>query len=705
MRRFLLCVIVLASFSTLYANVGRGDFQQRFLEANQLMEEKLWNKSIDIWLTLFAENATNANVNYKLGYCYLQTSNEKLKSLPYLQAAATKEVTLKYDPYDPGETNAPVEAYYYLGRAYHLKYELDKAIATYDELLTMIPKKHRLYKDAEHQRQMCVEAKYQIEHPQNYVITNVGPKINNDANDYSPVLSLDETAMFYTSRRMRSDSTNSEITDFDTGEWKEDIYVSYKDAMGEWQSPELLDINTDEHAATISVSPDGQTLFIYYDEGGNGQIYQSVLIGETWSDPEMLGSDINTDAWETHASLSPDGKTLYFVSNREGGFGGRDIYRCVKLPNDEWSKALNVGATINTEYEEDAVFISADGKTLYFASTGHNSMGGFDIFYSVLGDDEKWSIPVNIGYPVNTVDDDVFFFPTADQKRAYYSSRKEEGYGLKDIYLIDMPDTPIETDLAVLKGFIIAPPGEELPEDCYILVTNNKNGEVTEYKPRSRDGAYVAVLPPCMGYHIEYVVNQDIIQEEFINVPCESAYSVIDKEVHLLPVHLKGAGAAEEEEGGEEPVAEIEEEHPDTGFDPANPVNVEVAEANAYFERFFIYDAGEWSLAEDKFAEFMTGVKKIIETQGSVKLKVESSASNVPSSRFNNNTELTEHRNKTARDQIKDALVKAGYKEGTDFTFTRPVELVQGPKYGNDAYNKSKYEPFQYIKVWADVKK
>lgn len=711
MRRFLLCAAILIYASTSFAETSRGDFNQRFWEANQLMEEKLWNKSIDIWLALFSENNTNANVNYKLGYCYLQTSNEKLKAMQYLKAAATREVTPKYDPYDPTENKAPVEAYFYLGRAYHINYELDEAIGVYNELLTLISKKHHLFSETERQLEMCNEAKYQIENPKNYVITNLGTKINNNANDYSPVLSLDETALFYTSRRMRVDSTNTDITDFDTGEWKEDIYVSYKDASGNWQDSELLNINTDAHAATISVSPDGQTLFIYYDEDGNGQIYQSVLIGETWSQPELLGSDINSESWETHASLSPSGKTLYFVSDRDGGFGGRDIYRCVKLPNDEWSKALNVGATINTEFEEDAVFISADGKTLYFGSTGHNSMGGFDIFYSTLGEDENWSKPENIGYPLNTVDDDVFFFPSADQKRAYYSSRKEEGHGLKDIYMIDMPDTPIETDLAVLKGFIIAAPGEDLPEDCYILVTNNKNGEITEYSPRARDGAYVAVLPPCSGYHIEYVVNQDIIQEEFINVPCESAYSVIDKEVHLLPVHLTGDGidpevgdpvVEVEVEEKKEPVVVVE--HPDTGFDPENPVNVVIEDANAYFERFFVYDAGEWSLAENKFEEFMTGVQKIIDVNGKVELKVESSASNVPSSRFDNNQRLTEHRNKTARNQIKKALDDAGYEEGTDYTLTRPSELVQGPSYANDAIKKSKYEPFQYIKVWATTK-
>jgi hypothetical protein len=140
-------------------------------------------------------------------------------------------------------------------------------------------------------------------------------------------------------------------------------------------------------------------------------LYSSTLIGETWNEPQLLGSDINTANWETHATVAADGSGMYFVSDRPGGLGGRDIYRCVKLPNGEWSRALNIGNQINTPFEEDAPFLSADGKTLYFSSNGHTTMGGFDIFYSRLGDDGLWGLPVNMGYPLNTVDDDVFFIP------------------------------------------------------------------------------------------------------------------------------------------------------------------------------------------------------------------------------------------------------------------------------------------------------
>ena len=713
-------VLILLSLLTYTVNLfavetdvldSKGDFNQKFLEANQLMEEKSWKESISIWEELYSINNTNANVNFKLGYCYLQTANEKLKSLKYLKTAASMKIAKMYDPYDPTEEGAPIEAIFYLGRALHLNYQMDDALSTYNLLLEQINEKHYLNKEVLRQIAMCNQAKYQLANPQNYLITNIGNVVNNDANDYSPIVSLDESALFFTSRRVRSDSSNKFIRDLDTGEYKEDIYVSYKDSKGEWTAPELLNINTDEHAASISVSPDGQTLYIYYDEGGNGQIYESVLVGETWEEPLKLGSDINTDAWETHATVSTDGKTLYFISNREGGYGGRDIYRCLKLPNGEWSKALNIGPNINTKYEEDAVFLSADGKTLYFASTGHKTMGGFDIFYSTLGSDDEWSEPENIGYPLNTVDDDVFFYPTADQKSAYYSSRKEEGFGLKDIYKIDMPDTPLESDLAVLKGYIIASEGEDLPEDCYVLVTSKKNGEVTEYRPRERDGAYIAILPPCSGYLIEYVVRGDIVHEEFVNVACESAYNEIEKEIYLAPLHLGDPQqvvvvdkAILDDPVVEEPIVDVSD-FPDTGFDPDNPINVNVTASKSYFERFFVYDFHEFGAGEEMFAEFIDGVKAIIDLYGLAEIHVESSASRVPSSRFASNQELTSWRNQTARDQIKYALSELGYNKGENYNFDKPDEHVQGPKYGHDAWKKDKYEPFQYIKVWAKATK
>ena len=540
MNRFLLFIVCIGvSIASLNAAPPkRLVFAAKFLEANQMMEERLWIQSINAWIDLLVDNPNNANINYKIGDCYLQTANSKLEALQYLEAACDKRFSKSYDPYDPVEKRAPVQALYYLGRAQALNLKIDDAIATFQKLQKQLGKKHLMYVDATRELEMCQEAKTQMANPKNYKITNVGPIINTASNEYSPVLSLDESQLFFTSPRVRPDSSNSKIIDFMTMQYKDDIYATFKNEEGVWMEPELLNLNTDAHDAAISVSPDGQTLFIYRDNFGDGQLLESTLIGETWSEPVLLGSDINTTAWETHATVSADGSTLLFVSDRTGGVGNRDIYRCVKLPNGEWSRALNIGTQVNTNFDEDAPFLTADGKTLYFASRGHNTMGGFDIFYSKLGQDGEWGAPVTLGYPINTVDDDVFFVPMADGRRAYYSSSKDGGYGLKDIYLVDMPDITEETQLAVLKGYVITPEGEELPDDLRILVKNDKNAEVSEYRPRKRDGGYLAVLNPCTSYHIEYFKGKEKIKEDDINVPCETSFQEIEREVFLVPVNI-----------------------------------------------------------------------------------------------------------------------------------------------------------------------
>ncbi len=699
----LLFVLTLFTYVAQAASMPRFEFTAKFFEANKLMEEKLWTQSISAWKEILEQDPNNANINYKLGYCLLQTPNAKVDALQYLEAACVRKFTRNYDPYDPSEKRAPVDALFYLGRAQALNLQLDNAIESFKKVQKTLGTKHVMYNDATRELEMAEEAKRQMANPKNYIITNVGPVINAETNDFSPVLSMDESTMFFTSRRLRADSTNSAIRDLDTGEFKEDVYVSFKNEEGVWTEPEILNLNSDAHDATISVSPDGQTLFIYRDNFGDGQVMESKLIGETWSEPILLGSDINTAAWETHATISADGNTLYFVSDREGGLGKRDIYRCVKLPNGEWSKATNIGPTINTPYDEDSPFLTADGKTLYFSSKGHNSMGGFDIFYSTFGADGEWSTPVNMGYPLNTVDDDVFFVPMADGRRAYYSSSKDGGYGLKDIYLIDMPDVTNESQLAVLKGFIIAPEGDELPDDLRILVTNNKSGEVTEYKPRKRDGGYLAILAPCTSYHIDYMKGSERIKEDDINVPCESSFQEIEREVFLVPVAL----IPSEKPVVEEPVVvapPVTDAPKKFEFDPKAPINREYIESLAFaqFSRYFVYDFHEFGVEEKQFTAFIADVKKIIDLGKKPVITIESSASNVPSSRFKNNQELTEWRNKTAHDQVRDELSKHGAKEGVDYTFGKPIELVQGKKYEKDAQkNRLIYEQFQYIKIKA----
>jgi len=706
----LLLFSVMLSFATSIPPKDRGDFTQRFYEANKLMEENLWVQAIKEWLRILEDDPNNANVNYKLGYSYLQTATNKKEALSYLEVAVSKKVSKNYDPFDPLEKKAPVDALYYLAVAQHLNYQLDAATESFSKLQKSLSKKHRLTALAEQGLAQCEEARRQMANPKNYVITNLGPVVNGPENDFSPVLALDESSIFFTSRRLRPDSTNSRIVNAETGEFKDDIYASYKTDEGEWAAPELLNLNSDDHDASISVSPDGQTLFIYRDSLGDGRVLYSKLIGEIWSDPAKLGSDINTPVtWETHVTISADESTLYFVSDRPGGLGGRDIYRCVKLPDGNWSRALNCGPTLNTALDEDSPFLTPDGKGMYFASQGHNSIGGFDLFYTKQGADGEWGKPETMGYPLNSVDDDVFFQPMADGKRAYYSSERDGGYGKKDIYLIELPESDNTTRLAVLKGFIIGEEGQELPDDLKIVVTNNKTGEVMEYRPRKRDGGYLAILNPCTGYHIDYFKGKEKIKQDDINVPCESNFLELEREVYLIPVALGKNEPVKPvepkvEPKKEEPIVVVKpiEEKKNLEYDPKNPVKTQFIEALGYaeFSRYFVYDSKDFGAKEVKFQQFVKDIQKILYDKGKVTISVEASASRVPSSKFKNNDELAQWRAKAAEDMIAGELEKLGYKREENFTFVKAIALVQGKVYEKDAQeNKSIYEQFQYIKI------
>jgi outer membrane protein OmpA-like peptidoglycan-associated protein len=297
-------------------------------------------------------------------------------------------------------------------------------------------------------------------------------------------------------------------------------------------------INTVGHEATIGMSADGQQLLIYKDDQGDGNIYLSYQQGNSWGTPSKLSENVNSKEWEPSATISPDGNTLFFSSNRPGGFGGRDLYRSVRLPNGDWSKPTNLGPNVNSKYDEDAPSLTADGQVLYFATNGTSSMGGFDIVFSSKNDEGIWGPPTNIGYPVNTADDDIFFAPTPDNTHAYYSSaNSENGQGEKDICLLTFPGKE-ETPLTVLTGEITSIYGG-VPEGTIITVTDVETGEMMgQYTPNSATGKYVIILPPGRNYSITYEAVDYLYQSDNVNISDTSAYQVIDRPVELEPLKV-----------------------------------------------------------------------------------------------------------------------------------------------------------------------
>lgn len=540
LNNVLIFAVVVFTTTSIFAQ-KMDSFKSKFEEANVLMEDKYFPFALEIWLELLQEQPDNANINSKIGMCYYYSPTHQVQGLKYFEKALSG-VTSNYDPFMWTETGAKLETYYYYAHTLHLNYELDKAIEYFSKFKETAHKKHILQESASRQIEMCNNAKRLIEIPDDVIISNLGDKINSMYSEHSPVFSLDESEIFFTSRRLRADSTNINFKEETTGEYYEDVYVSYKDLTGEWSDPELLNFNrANQHHATIALSADNQTLYLYQDDDGDGNLYQSTLLGDRWSRPEKMNDYINSKSYETHLTISVDGKTMYFTSDRKGGLGGKDIYMSRKLPNGEWGEAINVGAPINTKYDEECPYFHPDGKTLYFSSTGHESMGGYDIFFSELQDDGTWSSPINIGYPINSTHDDIFYITTPDGKRAYYASfGGNQNVGEKDIYVIEQKDAK-DKALTLLKGHINAPEGETLPDNIMVYLTDNETGElVGEAKPIARTGSYVFIIPPGKNYNISYEADGTEIYNENIYVPEGSEYNEISKEILLDAVHLTG---------------------------------------------------------------------------------------------------------------------------------------------------------------------
>lgn len=504
------------------------------------MEDKIYQEALFVWDYMLEENPTNSNLLYKAGMCFIGLNNER-KALPYFEKAQYS-VTKTYNPYLPTESNAPPELFYYLAKSSHSNGKIDTAYTQYDYFLKNVKKKHDQYDLGVLGLTQCKKAKEMMANPKPYIIRNLGPIVNTSGPEYSPVITIDGSALFFTAKRLRADSSNARYINIVNGQHYEDIYVSYRDKDGKWTTPTYLSFcQSRKNDASMSVSPDGQTVFVYND-GNGGDVYYSKLEDTTFVSVEPFpAEEINTEFHESHATISPDGNYMYFVSDREGGMGGKDIYRLKKLPNGEWSKALNLGAPINSEYDEDSPFLGADNNTMYYSSNGPNSMGGYDIFVSQMDESEQWSEPENMGYPLNSYDDDIFYTTTADGLTGFYSSDKLDGQGDKDIYIVETENSYIK-NVAIFSGFILTQDNSMIPKGITIHVTDLTDATPTKiYRPRRRDGGYVLNLKPCHTYQIDYKLDKEDFYNTELYVPCNSSYQEIKHELLLNMINLEAA--------------------------------------------------------------------------------------------------------------------------------------------------------------------
>lgn len=462
-------------------------------------------------------NPNNADLNYQIGLCYLSLQKDRLLALPYLERARSLS------------TAFGIDFLLALGNAYQYNLEFDKAIILYKaikELKTSPAPSQEMLAKADKHILECQSGLELIKKPVRVRIDNLGPHVNSVFPDYAPVLPENESKLIFTSRR---DQSTGKMVDPEDSLFFEDIYITYK-IDEEWAEAQNIGkpINTDEHDASINLSSDGNRLLIYRTSNG-GDIYESQFSGVQWSEPKAL-SGINTKWYENHACYTADGKQLLFISNRKdsSGYGGKDIYIADVSEVGNLIRVRNAGNVLNTPYDEDGVFCHPDGKSLYFSSKGHNTMGGYDIFKSTL-ENGVWGPPVNLGYPINSPEDDVFFVPSADGKRAYFASYREEGYGDKDIYVMHFLN-----DVEALGSlqFTITDNSQQKKLNASVEIRNLLTGTVVATRDAIQ-GETIANLP--VGTVYEIVVQADGFQPytEVIEIPADANQQIIARNITL----------------------------------------------------------------------------------------------------------------------------------------------------------------------------
>ncbi len=540
---------------------GFKDARDNIKTADKIFEEgntSYFNKAIPYYEKAQAFNPESAELNYKLGVSYLHSPVKRM-ALAYLEKSHALDP--EYDSYNIN---------YLIGKGYHLNEQWDQAIAAYETQLGVLRTAGATDQEFITIRKYLEEAKNGKELSKNKVrawIDNLGPNVNSAAPEYAPLISTDESVLIITARR---ENTVGGLKDEVDNLPFEDLYIS-KNKGGEW-SPLLNlgeDVNTTGHDASSGLSPDGKMLFVFRGTmKGGGDVFMSEIKSEVWSKPKALGKYINSNAHESAVALSYDGNELYFVSEKEGGLGGKDIYVSRwDSRKEEWMEARNLGASINSKYDEDGVFIHPDGKTLYFSSKGHNSMGGNDIFSSERVNGE-WGKPVNIGYPINTPDDDVFFVVAADGRTAYYSSIRDGGYGEKDIYritflgpekqpvlnvedqlLVGSPEKNVELALQpevkirtsrmiLLKGLVIDDKTSQPVKAAIDLIDNTSSEVLATFTSDEALGSYLVSLPAGRNYGLNFNADGYLFNSMNFNLPDTAEFAELYKVVRLKKIKI-----------------------------------------------------------------------------------------------------------------------------------------------------------------------
>ncbi len=540
-------------------------FKDKFMEAEYYFMYEDYRRALPIYKSLYEKDSTNANLAYRIGLCYFNSTDPKgkKKSLPYFEKAV-KKMTSDYNEGSYKENKAPYDAMFYLANDYRFVGKYDKAIELFEKFKKTIPIKNTFYIEyvnreiqATRNAKELMKYKVQVQVIRLDSIIDHGKYKGNKNNPLSfgrvndsiirncPVVSDDEKTIVFTQGTKNKFNIELDI-DEDNADYQMDSIYYCKKINGKWTKPKnispILSSHYDKMVPT-SLNADGTELYLVIDHNDNGDIYVSKYYDGKWHKAKKLNKYINTRYWESHASISSDGKALYFTSDRPGGYGGLDIYVSYKDDKGDWGPAINLGKTINTKYDEETPFILNDGKTLYFSSQGHYSMGGFDVFHSRKLSNGKWSTPLNLGYPISTVGNDLFYLPKKNGEYAFFAlnSNERDIPEIKDNDIFALKITPPKNQMTeiVLKGTItLQDNNPEYPKDLGVYVIDTiANDTVKKLNVDRKTGKYNTILN-AGAYKLLYKGSGYKPESKILYIPEIYTRSEIVINVELVPLEV-----------------------------------------------------------------------------------------------------------------------------------------------------------------------
>ncbi len=477
MRRVLLTSFLILLLFPVLTLAQRDSARNVWLDAESWLLFEEYGEALPLYESLLKSDPGNDNLNYKIGICLLNDPYQKDKAIQYL-LDASHNINPSYKENSLKERTAPPDVLYYLGNAYLVNELLEAAIESYEEFLEVMD--HAVY-DEElvlTQIRSCRNAQRLLTMPVDIDLTLIDSLINTRYPDIHPVVSGDGTKMAFV----------TELPFYDGA------FFTEKTSDG-WSYPQMITqmLGFDADVYPVALSYDGSEMILYYDDDYIGNLYYSRMEDGLWTPALKMGEHISTKYWESHASFSKDGQTLYFTSNRKGGHGGLDIYLSEKQADGKWGPPVNLGTTINSRYNEECPYISEDGQVLYFSSYGHYNMGGYDIFYSRKTSQGNWAEPVNIGYPINTTDDNLYFQPFDNGNAAYYSVYSPSGIGRHDIYYMNIYSVN-NPRLYYVTGNLGTEDGHMDSSQVFVYVIDTESGDTLLYTNPTEKGAFAFQL-------------------------------------------------------------------------------------------------------------------------------------------------------------------------------------------------------------------